>query len=101
LKSTEKHVYSKRVYAMDEDSWNIQLADLYDGHGQLWRTHTNYEINFYDVPVWSADGVEYDDLQARRYAITGLFNQEPVPTYTGTDLQVADFTPDALRRGGH
>jgi Protein of unknown function (DUF1329) len=101
LRPNAKHVYSKRVYAIDEDSWNILLADLYDGHGQLWRTHTNYTINFYDVPILSSDGVEYNDLQARRYAVTTLFNQEPVPTYTGTDLQVADFTPDALRRGGH
>jgi hypothetical protein len=101
LKPTAKHVYSKRVYYIDEDSWYIMLADLYDGHNQLWRTHTNYTINFYDVPVMTTVALEYGDLQARRYAVTGLFGQDPVPTYTGSDLKVADFTPDALRRGGH
>ena len=101
LKSGAKHVYSKRRYYIDEDSWYILLADLYDGHDQLWRAHTNHTINFYDTPITATVGLEYCDLQARRYTVTGLFNQDPVPTYTGTDLQVADFTPDALRRGGH
>jgi hypothetical protein len=101
LKPTAKHVYSKRVYAIDEDSWYIMLADLYDGHGQLWRTDANFTINYYDVPIIASVGLEYGDLQARRYAVTGLFNQDPVPTYTGTDLKVADFTPESLRRGGH
>jgi len=101
LKPSAKHVYAKRVYHLDEDSSYALLADLYDGHGQLWRTHTNYTMNFYDVPILASDGIEFNDLQARRYAIAGLFSQDPVPTYTGTDLQVSDFTPDALRRGGH
>ena len=101
LKASAKHVYAKRVYYVDEDSWYSLLSDLYDGHGQLWRTHTNYTMNFYDVPIMAADALEYCDLQARRYAIAGLFGQDPVPSYTGSDLQVSDFTPDALRRGGH
>jgi hypothetical protein len=101
LKPTEKHVYTKRTYYIDTDSWYIVLADLYDGHNQLWRTHTNYTMNYYDVPIMTSVAVEYTDLQARRYAVSGLFNQDPVPSYTGSDLKVADFTPDALRRGGH
>jgi len=101
LRPTSRHVYAKRVYYLDEDSWYAMLSDLYDGHNQLWRTHTNYTINYYDVPLIASAGFEYTDLQARRYAVTGLYNQDPVPTYTGTDLQVSDFTPDALRRGGH
>jgi hypothetical protein len=101
LKPTAKHVYAKRVFYLDEDSWYALLSDSYDGHNQLWRTNTNFTINFYDVPLTATVGIEYSDLQARRYVVTGLFNQDPVPTYTGTDLQVSDFTPDALRRGGH
>ncbi|MEI9987858.1 MAG: DUF1329 domain-containing protein [Aliidongia sp.] len=101
LKASARHVYAKRVYYVDEDSWYALMGDLYDGHNQLWRTDTNYTINFYDVPITASVAEEYDDLQARRYAIANLFNQDPVPTYTGTDLQVSDFTADALRRGGH
>jgi hypothetical protein len=100
LKPTEHHVYAKRVFYEDEDSWMAALVDNYDGKGQLWRTLTAYLMNYYDVPVLLAGAEEYSDLQARRYAITGLFNQDPVPNYTGTDLQVADFTPEALRRSG-
>lgn len=100
LRAGAKHVYAKRTYYLDEDSWYALLSDQYDGHNQLWRTNANYTINYYDVPITATDGIEYTDLQSRRYVVTGLFNQDPVPTYTGTDLKVADFTPDALRRGG-
>jgi hypothetical protein len=100
LKPTEHHVYAKRVFYEDEDSWMIALADNYDGKGQLWRTLTAYLMDYYDVPLTLANGEEYSDLQARRYAVTGLFSQDPVPVYTGNDLQVSDFTPEALRRGG-
>jgi hypothetical protein len=100
LRAAAKHVYAKRTYYLDEDSWYALLSDQYDGHNQLWRTNTNYTINYYDVPIIATDGLEYTDLQSRRYVVTGLFNQDPVPTYTGTDLKVADFTPEALRRGG-
>jgi Protein of unknown function (DUF1329) len=101
LKPDQRHVYRKRVYAIDEDSWYILLADLYDGHNQLWRTIANYTMNYYDVPIIASAGLEYDDLEARRYVVTGLFNQDPVPTYTGTDLTPADFTPESMRRQGH
>ncbi len=100
LKAGEHHVYAKRVFYEDEDSWMVALADNYDGKGQLWRTLTAYLMNYYEVPILISNGEEYTDLQARRYAVTGLFSQDPVPVYTGSDLQISDFTPEALRRSG-
>ncbi len=100
LKADAHHVYAKRTFYLDEDSWYALIADAYDGHGQLWRTHTNYTINFYDTPIFASVALEYSDLLARRYAVTGLFGQDPVSTYTGTDLQVSDFSPEVLRRTG-
>ena len=38
LKSSARHIYSKRVYYLDEDSWYILMGDLYDGHHELWRS---------------------------------------------------------------
>ena len=31
------HIYSRRTFTIDEDSWNVLLIDKYDGRGALWR----------------------------------------------------------------
>ena len=37
LKPGTSHIYSKRVFYLDEDSWQILAVDKYDGRGELWR----------------------------------------------------------------
>lgn len=37
LKDGERHIYGKRRFYIDEDSWNTVLLDQYDGRGELWR----------------------------------------------------------------
>lgn len=101
LKPGERHIYSKRRFYIDEDSWNITIADQYDGRGDLWRVSIAYLTSFYEVPIVWTSMDTYHDLQARRYNVTGLSNEEdktldfslpsPGPEY---------FTPAALRRRG-
>ena len=64
LKPGAKHVYSRRVFYVDEDSWQIAVAESYDLQGRLWRVNEAHAINYYDVPVlWSTLEV-YHDLAA-------------------------------------
>ncbi len=51
LKPGEKHVYSRRVFYVDEDSWQIAVADIYDNEGKLWRLAEAHALNYYEVPV--------------------------------------------------
>ncbi|WP_164880909.1 DUF1329 domain-containing protein [Aestuariirhabdus litorea] len=37
LKEGERHIYAKRTFYLDEDTWNIALTEKYDGKGELWR----------------------------------------------------------------
>ena len=37
LKPGNRHVYGRRVKAINEDNWTISESDLYDGRGELWR----------------------------------------------------------------
>ncbi|MBA5603797.1 DUF1329 domain-containing protein [Duganella sp. FT3S] len=100
LKPGKRHVYAKRVFYIDEDSWQIAHADAYDGRGELWRVHEIDAIQFYDAPTpWFAAEVFYD-LQARRYLVTGLGNQEK-PARFGARLNAGNFTPDTLRRSSN
>lgn len=101
LKSTARHIYSRRTLYLDEDSWQAAVVDQYDGRGQLWRVSIAYLKNYYELPAtWSALDV-FHDLQARRYHVQNLDNQE-----SGTidfSQPVPDdgyFKPAALRRRG-
>ena len=54
LKPGTSHVYSRRTFYVDEDSWQVLAVDQYDGRGQLWRVSEAHCINYYDAQVfWS------------------------------------------------
>lgn len=99
LRQGKSHIYGKRVYYLDEDSWQVAHGDLYDGRGELWRVLEQYGVQYYDAPTfWLAGSSQYD-LQSRRYVSSGLANEEKPMRFT-LRLKTADFSSDALRRAG-
>jgi benzoyl-CoA reductase/2-hydroxyglutaryl-CoA dehydratase subunit BcrC/BadD/HgdB len=89
------HQYSRRVFYLDEDSWQLALADNYDRNGNLWRVSEGHMINFYEVPVpWYNLEVFYD-LQQERYVVVGLNNQRQVTTFDD-QINPRLFGPNAL-----
>jgi hypothetical protein len=97
LKAGKRHVYAKRIFYVDEDSWQVAHTDAFDGRGELWRVHEIDAVQFYDVPTaWTACEAIYD-LQSRRYLVTGLTNQEK-PIRFNYKLESSYFTADNLRR---
>jgi hypothetical protein len=101
LKPDARHIYSKRRLYLDEDSWQAAVVDQYDGRGELWRVSLAYLKNYYELPTtWSALDV-FHDLQARRYHVQGLDNEESGTLDFSQPLPDARaFTPAALRRQG-
>ncbi|MBP6902231.1 MAG: DUF1329 domain-containing protein [Burkholderiaceae bacterium] len=100
LKSGKSHVYGKRVYYVDEDSWQIVHADLYDGRGELWRVMEVHGAQYYEAPAYFVAGIAQYDLQARRYVTSNLTNEEK-PIRFNVPMRAADFSADALRRMGN
>lgn len=99
LKDEFRHVYQKRTFYIDEDSWQIQVADMYDNRGELYRVGIAYGVNYYDVPThWSTLDV-FHDLNSRRYLAVGLDNEERMYDFSVRPSD-RDFTPQALRREG-
>jgi hypothetical protein len=99
LKSDTRHTYKKRVFFIDEDSWQIAVTDIYDNRDELYRVGVAHGINYYEVPTqWSTLEV-FHDIQARRYIAIGLDNEASMYDF-GADLQDNSFTPAALRREG-
>lgn len=100
LKTGMRHIYAKRVFYVDEDSWSIAHVDQYDGRGELWRVRDVHLMPFYDQPMtWGIAEVLYD-LQARRYIASGMMNEEK-PMKFGEKLTVNFFAPEAMRRQGN
>jgi hypothetical protein len=93
LKPGERHIYKRRVFYIDEDSWQVVLTDQYDNarpavarlrgaRDQLLRTCRS---------MWTA-AESHTDLQAGRYLVMGLSRREPPHDFTIKRTE-ADFTP--------
>jgi len=99
LKPDAKHLYARRTFYVDEDSWQILAVDQYDSRGQLWRVSEAHCINYYDVlTFWSTLEV-HTDLQAGRYLAIGLDNENEMYDFSIT-RDPGDYSPDSLRRSG-
>jgi len=99
LKDGTSHIYKKRVFFMDEDSWHIAVMDHYDKRGQLWRTSESHlYANTTNRLISSTAEIHYD-LQSGRYLVVGLDNEDAPEDYTFT-ADPARYTPSALRITG-
>lgn len=98
LREGQRHIYAKRVFYLDEDSWTIVLAEHYDNHGELWRISEGHLINYYDqnLPYFAME-VTYD-LIDNRYNVFGLSNEESSAYTFDKRFQRNDYSPSALRR---
>ncbi|MDX1570014.1 MAG: DUF1329 domain-containing protein [Xanthomonadales bacterium] len=94
-----RHVYTRRVFYVDEDSWTAVMADQYDQAGELWRVSINYPFNAYELPATLPALYVFHDLSAGRYHVQAMKagarqvakTLEPMPP-DGL------FTPAGLRR---
>jgi hypothetical protein len=99
LKEGARHIYKRRTFYFDEDSWQALLMDQYDNRDQLWRVSEGHVINYYDVPTIFTTLEVHTDLQAGRYLAIGLDNEGSMYDF---DIKrtMNDYTPAALRREG-
>lgn len=95
LRAGEKHLYARRVFYVDEDSWQIAMAESYDAEGRLWRVNEAHALNYYGVPVlWTTLEV-FHDLKEDRYLVMGLDNGRRSYRFSeGSDPR--EFSPNAL-----
>ncbi|GAA5316275.1 MAG: DUF1329 domain-containing protein [Candidatus Pelagadaptatus aseana] len=71
LKEGLRHVYSKRRYYIDEDSWVALMGDLYDNRGNLWRTNfALFAPNYMDKSFASSGGIAMYDLLQKSYHVS-------------------------------
>jgi hypothetical protein len=91
------HIYDRRVFYVDEDSWQILASEEYDAEGSLWRVSEAHNISYYSEPVfWTTMEMTYD-LKAERYYIDGLDNGFPAYDFS-PGFRGSEFTASAARR---
>lgn len=100
LKPGQRHIYAKRRFFIDEDTWQAAEIDHYDGRGMLWRVAEAHSMQFYDhqVPFYALETLY--DLQSGRYLALGMTNQESRFYDFNFEASSSNFTPAALRSAG-
>jgi hypothetical protein len=99
LRPGKRHVYSKRVFYLDEDSWAALASDQYDARGQLYRAGFAYMAPSYDVPAPYTDMFGHYDLVARIYSLTGFIAETGGLRHT-KPLAEREWTADGLAGAG-
>lgn len=99
LREGKRHVYSKRTFYIDEDSWTILASDEYDARGQLFRAGFAYMTPSYEAPApYSATHGLYD-LVAGSYSLSGYTAQTGGMRHS-KPVSERDWSPEALAGSG-
>ena len=99
IKEGSRHIYGKRSLYLDEDSWQISVADHYDQRGQLWRVAEGHAMQFVNVNTpWYTSITNYD-LLSGRYMVELNIEERNAFDFK-QKLKRKDFTTAAIRRSG-
>jgi hypothetical protein len=100
LKAGAKHIYAKRDFYFDEDTWQAAEIDHYDSRGQLWRVAEAHAQDYYNYQVpWTTLETLYD-LTNGRYLALGMKNEEKRAYNFEYGANSSDYSPNALRQEG-
>ena len=99
LRDGKRHVYGKRVFYLDEDSWAALASDQYDGRGQLYRAGFAYMAPSYDLPAPYTDMFGHYDLVAGIYSLTGFIAETGGLRHT-KPLSEREWSADSLAGAG-
>ncbi len=96
-----RHIYSRRVYSLDEDSWQIVAGELYDTRGELWRVQEAHQTQYYvPVPLCGRHTELVYDLSSGRYLAATLANGGRPNNFAAEEVQSQQFSPATLGQEG-
>lgn len=100
LKEGKRHIYAKRTFYLDEDSWYALASDQYDARGQLYRAGFMAFTPFYEQPSPGSTSQFFYDFATGSYNIIGLLGAYPTGLKFIDPLPDRQWTPDALAGAG-
>lgn len=99
LKPGKRHIYSKRTFYIDEDSWIALASDEYDARGQLYRGGFAHMAYSYDAKAPNSDNHMIYDFASGSYNITGVYGPYGGVKYI-EPLSKAQWAPESLAGAG-
>lgn len=100
LKAGKRHIYSKRNFYLDEDSWYALASDQYDARGQLYRAAFMAFTPFYEQPAPGSASQFFYDFATGSYNIIGLLGAYSTGMKFIDAMPETQWTPDALAGAG-
>ena len=100
LKEGKRHIYAKRTFYVDEDSWVAVASDEYDARGALFRAGFVYTFPLYDVPAPNATTQSVYDFTSGGYNITGLLGAYSIGIKFIEPLSATQWSSEALAGSG-
>lgn len=103
LKAGMRHIFPKRVFYLDEDSWAILVVDNYDAQGKVWRVQESSIHPAYEIPACVGQEFMSYDLSVGRYVAENATQERPETDWlAGKEGRIDPnkFNADELRRVG-
>jgi hypothetical protein len=100
LKPGKRHLYKKRVFFLDEDSWHALASDQYDGNGNLYRVGFAYLTPAYDELAPYALTHGFYDLIANSYTLNFYAAEHGGVKIFSKPFPPKERTPDSLAGAG-
>ncbi len=82
LKEGDRHIYQKRRFYLDEDTWAALSSESYDQRGQLWRVQLMHPTFLWDQGLTYSLAYSAYDLLADIYFLSG----KPIPEGISFDM---------------
>lgn len=101
LKPGMRHAYSKRIFYLDEDSYNGGMSDSFDHEGHLYRGGFIFPEQIYDVPFFFQGPFAVYDFIKGDYTMQGLLMPTGNKYFKGKPMDERDMNPDALAGAGN
>lgn len=70
VKEGTRHISPKRTFYLDEDTWDISVAEDYDAQGKMWKVRESWQIPFWEIGgTCTFTGFTGYDLNSGRYIV--------------------------------
>lgn len=99
LKPGKRHIYAKRIFYFDEDTWGSGLAESYDASGKLFRVIVGNNAPHYDVLAGDTNQNHIYDLSSNALGVWQL-NEHGHGIKFHAPRPARSLTPEALQGAG-
>ncbi len=99
LKPGKRHIYHRRVFYLDEDSWTALASDEYDARGQLYKAAFMYMVQNYDVNTPYSMTHGFYDFSSNLYTLDVYVAEAGGVKYI-PDIPEREWLPENLAAAG-